>query len=42
MNNSAYGKTMDNLRKRTLDWSKMLNTILNLLANQLLFVKKIQ
>ena len=41
MNNSAYGKTMDNLRKRTLDWSKMLNTISNLLANQLLFVKKI-
>ena len=41
MNNSAYGKTMDNSRKRTLDWSKMLNTISNLLANQLLFVKKI-
>ena len=41
MNNSAYGKTMDNLRKRTLDWSKMLNTISNLLVNQLLFVKKI-
>ena len=26
MNNSAYGKTMDNLIKLTLDWSKMLNT----------------
>ena len=41
MNNSAYGKTMDNLRKRMLDWSTMLNIISNLLANQLLFVKKI-
>ena len=41
MNNSAYGKTMDNLRKRMLDWSTMLNIISNLLPNQLLFLKKI-
>ena len=41
MNNSAYGKTMDNLRKRMLDWSTMLNIISNLLPNQLSFLKKI-
>ena len=41
MNNSAYGKTMDNLRNRMLDWSTMLNIISNLLPNQLLFLKKI-
>ena len=41
MNNSAYGKTMENLRKRIN--VRLVNnakkTISNMLANQLLFLK---
>ena len=45
MNGSAYGKTMDNLRKR-INIRLVKNTkgylkISNMLANQLLFLKKL-